>query len=242
MGKSRGNEPAAPPAVSRTQGGRRAAQRAPNDLSSTLLKIQDEERRLIARQLHDTVGQNMAALQMNLFLVRDSAAASEPRSRQALMDSLALAQTCVREIRSLSYALYPPLLDELGLLPALRAYAIDYSQRTGVNLSLQFPARLRRFEQSVEIALFRVAQEGLEILHRNSRGPTLLRIRQRVASLIFELIDPGSLEESDAAIARIGMRVHHLGGKLAVEAGPHGVTLRVTLHSVAQRSKAARGS
>src|ERR1700680_639143 len=109
----------APPPTSGRRVRRRPAHPAVNQLSSTLLQFEDDERRRIARQLHDTVGQSLAALQMNLCLIKDSPASFDPRSFRALMNSVALTQTCALEIRNLSYALYPPLLDELGLLPAL---------------------------------------------------------------------------------------------------------------------------
>ena len=184
-----------------------------------LLDLQDEERRLIARQLHDTVGQNMAALQMNLSLIGATASRMDPGSRQALTNCLALAQTCVREIRNLSYALYPPLLDELGFLTALRAYSEDHARRSGVELILDFPQIMDRFEQSLEIALFRVAQAGLE-----SMRPTSVKIRKTGLSVLLRMIGPGPVPE-----AQIDAQVRRWGGEFFVETGADGKALSVIL-------------
>ncbi len=236
-------KPAPSRPVSRTQGGRRTAFRAgKQEELKSLLRVQEENHRIMARKLHDTIGQNLAALQMNLFLMRDSGITLHPYLRPALTNSLALAQTCILETRNLSYALYPPLLEELGLPVALRACLIDYSQRTGMDLRLDLPARMGRLEQAVEITLFRMVQDALESVSPNSQGPSVLRIRKRPASVVLELSVPEIWSEGDLGIARIEMRAHQLGGKTTIEAGSDGSTLRVILPTNSQRARVASRS
>ena len=193
------------------------------------VQVREEERRRMARLLHDTVGQTIAALQMNLSLVAASEHALEPMTRQALAECMALAQTCSLQIRSLSYDFYPPLLDEAGLLPGLRAYLGDYSRRTGMKVEVVLPSRLARLSRQAEIGLFRIVQEALTSIHRISRGPATLRIRRRAGSLILELTHRTSLKAGDLDLAAVREGARLIGSKLAIESTPDSLTLRVTL-------------
>jgi len=103
-------------------------------LSSQLLNLQDEERRRLARDLHDSAGQRLAALTMHLDIVGDAAKVLDARSRRALADSRSLAEQCVREVRTLAYLLHPPMLDEIGLVAAVRWYAEGFTKRSGVRV------------------------------------------------------------------------------------------------------------
>ena len=179
--------------------------------------------------LHDTVGQTIAALQMNLSIVAASEAALEPQTRQTLAECMALAQTCGIQIRSLSYDLYPPLLDEAGLLASLRAYISDYSQRTGTKVEAVLPSRLARLPRETEIGLFRIAQETLTSIHRISRSSTTLRIHRRTGSLIMELIHQTSLQADDLNLASVREGARLIGSKVAIESKPDSLTLRVAL-------------
>jgi two-component system, NarL family, sensor kinase len=203
-----------------------------------LPQIQEEDRRRIARTLHDTVGQSIAALQMNLAILAESRQKFEPGEQKALADSLALALTCVREIRSLSYDLYPPLLDESGLLAGLRGYFGDYSQRTGINVDLTLPNRLSRFPREIEIGLFRIAQEAVASIHRLSQAPTTLRIQRKVATLILELNHQGNLETDDLDLAGVRERARLLGSKLRIESTADSLILRLILPT-AEKFKAS---
>jgi signal transduction histidine kinase len=175
----------------------------------SLLSMQDRERRRIARELHDTTGQNLAALQMNLKLIEQSARALPQRVRQALAESMTLAEKCALEIRALSYSLHPPLLDELGLVAALRAHAAEYARRSEVRLRLDLPEELDGLEPEARIALFRIAEEGLSRIHE---GTAVLRLKRRRKSLLMELIGVGRL-----ASPVIRQRVRELGGKLVIK-------------------------
>jgi two-component system NarL family sensor kinase len=203
------------------------------ELSRRLLQAQDQERRRIARELHDTTGQKLTALQIKLSLVAHSAGKLDPNARQELAESIALARACAIEIRTCSYLLYPPLLDELGLLPALRNYVEEYAQRTGVRVDLEIPEQMERLPQEVEIALFRIVQEGLTNIHRHSESPkTVLRLKTGPGSVILELTGHGHGMPSERAGAGMGgMRelARQLGGRFSIRSGAEGTRLRVQL-------------
>jgi two-component system NarL family sensor kinase len=221
---------------------RRRSEWALAQLSGRLLEMQDEERRRIARDLHDNTGQNLGALSIGLSMIL-STARIDPRTRQALKESLALADSSVREIRTISYLLHPPLLDELGLQSALRTYAEGYSERTGIQLDLDFPLPVLRLPQAVEIALFRIVQEGLTNIHRHSGSErATLRVRHEADRVELELIDygrglpPGTIEWDMPSASRIGVgiagmreRARQLGGRLTIASGETGTTLHVVL-------------
>jgi PAS domain S-box-containing protein len=147
---------------------RKQAVEALRHLSGRLLRLQDEERRRIARELHDTTAQSLAALAMNLTLVKDSAPELSPKALTCLSVSLKLAEECSREIRTLAYLLHPPLLDEVGLGSALPWFVDGYTQRTGIHVDLEIPPELRRLPDDIELALYRVVQEGLTNIHLHS--------------------------------------------------------------------------
>lgn len=208
-------------------------------LSGRVLRLRDEERRRIARALHESTAQNLAALVMNLRLIeRDPA----PRqARDALTESLRLANECSREIRTLSYLLHPPLLDEVGIVAALRWYADGFSERSAIAVEVDVPEDLGRLPQEVETTLFRVVQECLTNVHRHSGSPTAtIRLALEGDALILEVGDQGrgfpqGLERSDGPVALgvgiAGMRerVRQLGGEFEIASGEKGTTLRVTL-------------
>jgi two-component system, NarL family, sensor kinase len=222
-------------------------------LCGRLLHMQDEACRRLARSLHDTTGQNMAALQMNVTLLAGSSRALDARSRQALSDSVALAQSCMREIRALSYALYPPQLDEAGLAGALRIFAADYFKQTGVQLELDLPADMDRLAPEFEITLFRVVQEGLAHLGRPRGASTLVRMKRGPHSMVLELIERGRTRRQPPPVrpgswmACVHDRVRVLNGRLTVGSGPGGAAVRARLPlepanetAPPRRSKASR--
>ena len=168
-------------------------------VSGDLLWAQDQERRRLARELHNNTGQNMAALQMNLSLLSATAETLEPRARRALTDSVTLAQSCVRELRDMANELYPPLLDEAGLAVALRAWAEVCSRRTGVRLELDLPDRMERLPLKAEIALFRIVQAA---------GAAVVRLAREGNSIILELADVADtrmIAETPEVSARVGL-------------------------------------
>jgi len=147
---------------------RKAAAAALHKLSGRLLRLQDEERRRLARELHDSTAQLLAGLAINLSVVNESAGALEPRARRVLDESRTLTGRCLKDIRTVSYLLHPPELDELGLQSALASYVDGFAQRSGIQVDLEVAPNLGRLPQEVETALFRVVQEALANIHRHS--------------------------------------------------------------------------
>jgi signal transduction histidine kinase len=141
------------------------------ELSGRLMHLQDEERRRIARELHDSVGQTLAALSMNLASVR----AEIDRLKQTantIADSAALVDDMSKDIRTISYLLHPPLLDEAGLSSALTWYVQGFSERSKIKVDLDVPSDFGRLSRELETAIFRVVQECLTNIHRHSGSPT----------------------------------------------------------------------
>jgi signal transduction histidine kinase len=171
---------------------RKRAEEALRQLSGRFLQMQDEERRRLARDLHDTVAQGLAALSLNLGLLQSSATALNPRSNQLLADSQALADQCANEVRTSSYLLHPPILDELGLAGAVRDHAAGFAHRTGLRVDLELPPDLVRLPRETELALFRVLQEALANIQRHSGSKTAsIRVAQTADDIRLEVRDKG---------------------------------------------------
>jgi PAS domain S-box-containing protein len=222
---------------------RKRAGEALRELSGRLLRLQDEERRRIARELHDTTAQSLAALAMNLSVVKDSAPDLSPRANACLAESLELAEECSREIRTLSYLLHPPLLDEAGLASAMRWFVDGYTQRTGIHVELEVPPESTRLPGDIELALYRVVQEGLTNIRLHS-GSTKAHIRlkcrrdQAVLTVADEGrgIPSGLLERGGRRGAKLGVgipgmreRIRQLGGQFEIVTGSKGTTLTASV-------------
>jgi signal transduction histidine kinase len=219
---------------------RERAEQTLRELSVRLLQTQDDERRRIARELHDSTGQKLAALAMNLSLIGKSAETLDARARKALTESLALLDRSSRDIRTLSYLLHPPLLDERGLTAAVRWFADGFSQRSGVQVKLELPPDLERLPEEIEIALFRIVQEGLTNTHRHSGSSTAtIRLMVDQNHVQLEMQDAGKglpKPRSDGYVAPLGVgitgmreRVKQLGGQMKMESDSQGTRIRVIL-------------
>ena len=160
-------------------------------LSLELLLSQDYERRRIARELHDGTVQLLAAISINLGRARDCAL---PPDRQAklLTEALDLADQCSREIRTVSYMLHPPLLDEIGLVSALASYSEGFRQRTGIQIELRIPPDFGRLDRGLEMTLFRIVQEGLANVHKHSGSPwALIQLERDARQVRLTIEDRG---------------------------------------------------
>ncbi len=230
------------------------AEQAIHQLSTQLLQLQDEERRRIGRELHDGLAQTVLAVNLSLAQVRQSSPPlSEPADR-ALEKARALLQQVSREIRSLSYLLHPPLLDELGLVSALKEFVQGFSERSGINTQLVLPEHFNRMPQLVEIALFRVAQESLANVQRHSGSDSAtIRLLATSSSVILEITDFGrgmtiqSDNQTLPNVAHLGVgipgmreRMAQLGGLLEIESSPAGTTIRATISTPEALPKEAR--
>jgi signal transduction histidine kinase len=211
------------------------------ELSARLMQLQDDERRRIARELHDSVGQTLAALGMNLSLVRNDV---ERMSGiiSALNDSENLVREMSSEVRTISHLLHPPLLDEAGLCSALRWYVDGFSQRSGIRLDLNIPDDFGRLPSELETAIFRVVQESLTNIHRHSSSPVArIRLQQPGDHVVVEIADRGKgiPEEKLQEMASTGTpgvgirgmreRLRQLGGTLDIESGRSGTVVTVRL-------------
>jgi signal transduction histidine kinase len=178
---------------------RKRAESDLRNLSAKVLRIQDEERRRFARDLHDGVGQILTGA---LIAVSQASSCSEPlpsRCQSGLRDVEDLLQQAVREVRTVSHLLHPPLLDESGLFSAARWYAEGFSKRSGVKLTLEFDERTDRFERDVETGLFRILQEALTNVHRHSQAEAVhIKITAKKGRLMLSIQDDGKGIPSDA--------------------------------------------
>jgi signal transduction histidine kinase/DNA-binding NarL/FixJ family response regulator len=203
-------------------------------LSGRLLRLEDEERRRLARELHDTTAQWLAALSMNLSVLSESAGLLNPRARTAMAESAALADRCLREIRTVSYLLHPHELDELGLDSALSRYIDGFIRRSGIQVEVEVPSDLGRVPQAVETAVFRIVQECLTNVHRHSGSSTgRVRLTRCSSSLILEVLDAGHGFGADTApgvgIAGMRERVQQLNGRLEIASHSSGTTVKATI-------------
>jgi len=221
---------------------RRRTEAELRELSGRLLQLQDQERRRIALELHDSTAQTLAALAMNLALVKKSDGALGGGACKALEAAIRLADQCSQEIRTLSYLLHPPLLEEMGLASALRAYVQGFAQRSGIEISCELPDETERLPREIETTLFRVAQESLTNIHRHSGSRTAkIRLKRTATSASVEVRDqgrgiPADVLERSSDLKALGVgipgmraRVRQLGGSLDVTSGSRGVTIRVSL-------------
>jgi PAS domain S-box-containing protein len=220
---------------------RKRVERALHQLSGKLLELQDDERRRISRELHDTTAQNLAVLSMNLSVVKNAASVLGSKTQQAVSESLSLAEQCSQEIRTLSYLLHPPLLDELGLVSALRAYTTGYTNRTAIQIELKMD-EIGRLPGEIETTLFRIVQEALTNVHRHS-GSTKAEIRviRDPKEVRLQVSDEGRgvpLESLDiiseggsvgVGIAGMRERAIQLGGQLKIASSAQGTTITAIL-------------
>lgn len=212
-------------------------------LSSRLMAMQDDERRRIARELHDSAGQYLAGMHMNLqALLRESSSLSKP-DRKRVADSLTMSEQCTSEIRTISYLLHPPLLDEVGLASAIYWYVDGFSQRSGIKVELQIEEGIGELPDELKNTLFRVVQQSLANIHRHSGSEVAqIRINVDAESLIAEICDEGRgiPEETlkgfhdgtrlpGVGIAGMRERIRDMGGHFEVRSSVKGTTIAVRM-------------
>jgi PAS domain S-box-containing protein len=215
-------------------------------LSGQLIRIQDEERRRLARELHDSVGQCLAALKINLAVLEENlgqSSAPDPKVSRALSESLVLTDSCLNETRTISHLLHPPLLDRLGLPSALRWYVDGFVERSGIHVELDVPSDFLRLPADLGTTLFRIVQESLTNIHRHSASPTAgIRLTEDAESVSLEVRDQGrgipperlcrcNANKAAPGVGIAGMRerVRQFGGQLEVSSSNHGTMIRAIL-------------
>jgi signal transduction histidine kinase len=211
-------------------------------LTLRLMTTQDEERRRIARELHDSAGQTLAAIKMTMASFRFSGARSSDFPA-LLADLSSLVDEVLQEIRTASYLLHPPLLDEAGIACAARWYVEGFAKRSGIQVNCNIPDQIARSSRLCELVLFRVLQETLTNVHRHSGASTVhITLRLDADQLKLEIADNGHgipaerLSQFNSrnghegvGIAGMRERVRELGGKLDIRSCLTGTTVSVAL-------------
>ncbi|MBV8282309.1 MAG: hypothetical protein JO347_09645 [Candidatus Eremiobacteraeota bacterium] len=215
------------------------------------LALEDEGRRRIAKELYDSTSQQLAALKINLAVIRKSSRSLGGKAERALNECLTLAQACTQEIRRLSHLLHPPMLDEFGLEFALRGYLDAFCKRNGIRVRFAYDEALarKRMPRKVETALFRVVQEALSNvqLRSGSRAATVelrraettphvtvLRISDRGHGISQKVVRALERDKDELTFLGIGLlgireRITQLGGTLRVNTGKSGTVIIATL-------------
>lgn len=212
-------------------------------ISARLLQIQDEDRRRIARGLHDGAFQRLAALEFKMTLVGQASPKLPPAAQRNLTECLDLVGECCKDLSNLVYLIQPPLLEEQGLGPALRAYVNGFNRRLGPQVSLNFPSRRGRLPVDAETTLFRIAQEALTNIERHSGSATAeILFRRKRGEILLEVADHGCgiskgiLKQLNGGTALPGIgiagmreRVRLLGGIMEICSSSDGTTVRIRL-------------
>jgi signal transduction histidine kinase len=213
---------------------------ASRQLSARLLKLQDQERRKFARELHDGAGQLVASLIMNTDQLSKGEELNSEQ-KQLIADNAAMLQSLSKELGTISHLLHPPLLDEVGLSSALQWYVDGFGKRSGIATTLELDSNLGRLDPDAEIAIFRIVQECLTNVHRHSGSrKAVVRLHRSAGQVRLEVQDkgkgiPAEKQVSVLGFGRVGVglrgmreRVRELGGKLEVRS-EGGTTVIATL-------------
>ena len=219
------------------------------DLSGRLMLAQDEERRRISRELHDSAGQHLAALGMGLARIEDDAKRDPARLSKSIKEAQDLIQDLTQEIRTTSYLLHPPMLDESGLSSALRWYTQGLAERSGLSIELNIPDNLERLAPEVELAIFRLVQECLTNIHRHSGSKTaVIRVAREADKIYAEVQDHGKgisqerlaeVQSKGAGVGIRGMRerVRQSRGELTVDSNALGTKITAIFPAEAPAAK-----
>jgi len=212
------------------------------ELSIRVLQTQDAERKRIARELHDSAGQLLAAIKMSTAALMSDPSGLSASAAKTVADIDKMTDETLRGIRTISHLLHPPLLDESGLSSALRWYVEEFGERSGIQVQLECSPELPRFSPEIETSIFRIVQESLGNIHRHSESNTaLIRLNVESGAIQLEVEDKGRgipearlRELNSGARGGVGIRGMHervsqFGGKLFVESKDRGTTIRATV-------------
>jgi two-component system, NarL family, sensor kinase len=214
------------------------------EFSRRLSQSQDDERRRIARELHDSTGQKLSVLAMNLAMVENQTNSPGTAPNKLLSECSSLIRDISDEIRTLSYLLHPPLLDECGLESAIQMYSRGINRREGLDVELDMPNRLQRLSEEAELAVFRIVQASLTNIHLHSGSDkATVKIEHVSEGLAVTISDHGRgipsgvLDGSPlgtgtgVGIAGMKERVKYIGGRLDIESSEYGTQVKATIPS-----------
>jgi PAS domain S-box-containing protein len=210
------------------------------DLSARLIRLQDDEHRRLSRELHDSLGQYLVAIKMNLLALRNSGGNGADAVFTEIDDLL---ERSIVETRTLSHLLHPPALDELGLAAAAKWYVEGFAKRSGIDVSIELPPKMDRLPDAVELTLFRVLQESLTNIHRHSGSSSAeihfaiddaevsLQIRDHGRGMPQDLLNRSQKTGAEAGIGLLGIRerVNELGAHLEITSDTNGTVVSVTV-------------
>lgn len=211
-------------------------------LSGRLVRLQDEERKRLARELHDSVGQILAAMAMNLGVLRAQSDKLGAQGGRAVSETARLLDQASREIRTISHLLHPPLLEIAGLATALRWYVDGFAERSKIRVDVEIPDNLERLPDDMELAIFRLVQECLTNIHRHAEsGTAAIRIWQDGNRLVVQVKDygkgiPKEKRQDLATSGKTGVgfggmreRLRQLGGSLEILSDGNGTAVSAIL-------------
>ncbi|MBM3831190.1 MAG: sensor histidine kinase [Verrucomicrobia bacterium] len=212
-------------------------------LSGHLMHAQDQERRRIARELHDNSGQTLAAIAVNLSRIENLVPDAPPKVLNLVADTAAMAEQTSREIRTISYLMHPPLLDEAGLLAAINWLANGFTQRSGIRVGVETPEEFARLPGDIEVTIFRIVQETLTNVARHSGSPTaFIKLTRQPGEVVLTVRDEGKgippekLEKVQGNFSSLGVgvagvweRVRQFGGELEINSNSRGTTVMVVV-------------
>jgi signal transduction histidine kinase len=208
-----------------------------HQFSGHLLQAEDQERKQIAHELHENTAQYLAALGMNLSMVRDSDVAMSPKMQRILAQGISLLELCMSDIRTMSYALHPFLLDHFGLETAIDWHVKTFSQRSDIEVKVDIPPGFGRLPAELELVLFRIMQEALANVRHSGRKKAAVRVFRDELEVSLEVSDQGEtpagqVPEPGAAATDVSAmleRARNLGGRMEVITRSDGTTLRAVL-------------
>jgi signal transduction histidine kinase len=211
-------------------------------LNARITTLRDEERRRIARELHDSVGQLLAAVSMNSVSLDAESHKLSPNAAKRVRENAAMVEEASKQIRTISYLLHPPLLDEVGLASALHWYVEGFSERSKINARVDIPQSFAGLSKEMELSVFRVVQECLTNIHRHAESPTAgIRIVQDEACLRVEIEDEGkgipfekeprvgSSAHNGVGLRGMRERLRQLGGTLQIQSNGNGTRVTAVL-------------
>jgi signal transduction histidine kinase len=214
------------------------AHESQQNVTALLLRAQDQERRRIARDVHDVTAQDIATIKAKLLRLQ-LIQTVDSRAAEALRDTASICDRVITDLRTLSYVLHPPVLDEAGLIPALRWFVRGFVQRSGVEVELNFTEDIGRLETEVEVALYRVVQESLTNVYRHSgstkAGVKITKVQDAILVRITDeghgFVVPSSSANTEPAtplgvgILRMQQRLKQLGGEIDIDSSCQGTAV-----------------